>query len=160
MEMKIDQDWLRRKIQEDGEEPDLSNDYLAVLTELRRYVDGEKELKERITELEKERDALRMALADKREEFVRMENAWRSELDKWYYDAPEERQNKSLLGKLSGQLKECQQERDALRDALAEIREVWAGSDGFIPETCPEGYLQKLVKDCYQIAVDALKGGE
>jgi len=43
------------------------------------------------------------------------------------------------------------------RDALCEIREIWAGSEGFIPETCPEGYLQRLLKQCYQVAVDALK---
>ena len=45
----------------------------------------------------------------------------------------------------------------ALESALSEIREVWAGSDGFIPETCPEGYLQKLCKQQYEIACEALK---
>ena len=41
--------------------------------------------------------------------------------------------------------------------ALSEIREVWAGSDGRMPQTCPEGYLQRLVIQCYDIAVEALK---
>jgi hypothetical protein len=30
--------------------------------------------------------------------------------------------------------------------ALAEIFEMWAGSEGFIPHTAPEGYLLELIK--------------
>ena len=41
--------------------------------------------------------------------------------------------------------------------ALEEIREVYAGMDGFVPETCPEGYQQRLLKRMYDIAVEALK---
>ena len=33
-----------------------------------------------------------------------------------------------------------------LEAALREIYEMWAGSEGFIPETAPEGYLLELVK--------------
>ena len=44
-----------------------------------------------------------------------------------------------------------------LEAALSEIREVWIGSDGFMPQTCPEGYLQRLVIQGYDIAVEALK---
>ena len=40
-------------------------------------------------------------------------------------------------------------------EALAEIREVWAGSDTFIAEAALEEYLQMLLKQCYQISVDA-----
>ncbi len=54
-------------------------------------------------------------------------------------------------------IRNIEAENARLRAALEEIREVWAGSDGLIPETCPEGYLQRLLKQCYQIAVGALK---
>ena len=37
-------------------------------------------------------------------------------------------------------------EIERLRAALAEIFEMWAGSEGFIPETAPEGYLLELIK--------------
>lgn len=37
-------------------------------------------------------------------------------------------------------------EVERLRAALAEIFEMWAGSEGFIPETAPEGYLLELIK--------------
>jgi predicted type IV restriction endonuclease len=33
-----------------------------------------------------------------------------------------------------------------LREALREVFEQWAGSEGFIPETAPEGYLLELTK--------------
>ena len=48
-------------------------------------------------------------------------------------------------------------ENTSLRTALSEIREVWAGSESFIVETGSEKYLQRLVKQCYEIAVEALK---
>ena len=41
--------------------------------------------------------------------------------------------------------------------ALSEIREVWAGSEGGEPVTCQEAYFQRLVVQCYEIAVEALK---
>jgi hypothetical protein len=44
-----------------------------------------------------------------------------------------------------------------LEDKLSEIREVWAGSEGGEPVTCQEAYFQRLAKQCYQIAVGALK---
>lgn len=37
-------------------------------------------------------------------------------------------------------------ELEQLRAALREIYEMWAGSEGFIPHTAPEGYLLMLVK--------------
>ena len=43
-------------------------------------------------------------------------------------------------------------ENSALKSAMREIYEVWAGSDGFIPETAPEAYLSKLIKDIAGIA--------
>ena len=43
-----------------------------------------------------------------------------------------------------------------LRDALAEIREVWAGSEVGEPVHAQEAYAIRLCKQQYQIAVDAL----
>ena len=37
-------------------------------------------------------------------------------------------------------------ENERLRAALREVFEQWAGSEGFIPETAPEGYLLHLTK--------------
>lgn len=43
-----------------------------------------------------------------------------------------------------------------LRRVLREIYEEWAGSDGFIPETAPEGYLLALTKRMARMAIEAL----
>ena len=40
--------------------------------------------------------------------------------------------------------------------ALREVFELWAGSEGFIPETAPEGYLLQLVKRMAFTAREAL----
>ena len=48
-------------------------------------------------------------------------------------------------------------ENEKLKAALAEIREVWAGSEGGEPVTCQEAYFKRLAKQCYEIAVGALK---
>ena len=37
-------------------------------------------------------------------------------------------------------------EVERLRAALRDAYEVYAGSDGFIPETCAEGYQQQIIK--------------
>ena len=39
-----------------------------------------------------------------------------------------------------------------LRMAMHDIYEVYAGSEGFIPETCPEAYLQERMKEMAYIA--------
>ena len=52
---------------------------------------------------------------------------------------------------------EVEKRNRKLSSALVEVREVWAGSDGLVPETCPEAYLQRIVIQCYDIAVEALK---
>lgn len=49
-------------------------------------------------------------------------------------------------------------EIERLREALREVFEEWAGSEGFIPETAPEGYLLQLTKRMADIASAALKG--
>lgn len=53
-----------------------------------------------------------------------------------------------------------QRERIAeLEDAFREIYEVYAGSDGFIPETCAEGYQQQLIKEMADIAARHMRKG-
>ena len=55
----------------------------------------------------------------------------------------------------------CEQAADrieALEAALREVFEEWAGSEGFIPETAPEGYLLQLTKRMADIARAALEG--
>ena len=47
-------------------------------------------------------------------------------------------------------------EIEKLREALKEVSEAWAGSEGFIPETAPEGYLLYLTKRMAHIAREAL----
>ena len=47
-------------------------------------------------------------------------------------------------------------EIEKLREALREVFEEWAGSEGFIPETAPEGYLLHLTKRMADIARAAL----
>jgi len=47
-------------------------------------------------------------------------------------------------------------EIEKLREALKEVFEAWAGSEGFIPETAPEGYLLYLTKRMAHIARAAL----
>ena len=41
---------------------------------------------------------------------------------------------------------EASGELERLRAALNDIFEMWAGSEGFIPQTAPEAYLLMLVK--------------
>ena len=49
-------------------------------------------------------------------------------------------------------------EIERLRAAHCEMFEEWAGSEGFIPETAPEGYLLQLTKRMADIASAALAG--
>ena len=46
-----------------------------------------------------------------------------------------------------------------LEAAFREIYEVYAGSDGFIPETCAEGYQQQLIKEMSDIAAKHMRKG-
>jgi hypothetical protein len=46
---------------------------------------------------------------------------------------------------------------EELQDAFREIYEVYAGSDGFIPETCAEGYQQQLIKEMVEIAAKYMR---
>jgi len=42
---------------------------------------------------------------------------------------------------------------------MREIYEVYAGSEGFIPETCAEGYQQQLIKEMSDIAAKYMRKG-
>jgi hypothetical protein len=53
-------------------------------------------------------------------------------------------------------MKALSAENERLREALKEVFEAWAGSEGFIPETAPEGYLLYLTKRMAHIARAAL----
>lgn len=46
---------------------------------------------------------------------------------------------------------------EELESAMREIYEVYAGSDGFIPETCAEGYQQQLIKEMVEIAAKHMR---
>ena len=49
---------------------------------------------------------------------------------------------------------------EELQNAFREIYEVYAGSDGFIPETCAEGYQQQLIKEMADIAARHMRKGK
>ena len=51
-------------------------------------------------------------------------------------------------------------ENEQLKAALRDVYEVWAGSEGFIPETAPEAYQQKIIKDMRDYAAVALREKE
>ena len=46
-----------------------------------------------------------------------------------------------------------------LETAMREIYEVYAGSEGFIPETCAESYQQQLIKEMADIAARHMRKG-
>jgi len=46
---------------------------------------------------------------------------------------------------------------EELQNAFREIYEVYAGSEGFIPETCPEAYQQQLIKEMVEIAAKHMR---
>jgi len=46
-----------------------------------------------------------------------------------------------------------------LEDAFREIYEVYAGSEGFIPETCAEAHQQQLIKEMSDIAAKYMRKG-
>lgn len=49
-----------------------------------------------------------------------------------------------------------ERENAELRRALQDVYEVWAGSDGFIPQTAPEGYQKRLIEQMRDIASAAI----
>ena len=51
-----------------------------------------------------------------------------------------------MLKKAADTIEAQAAEIERLREALSEVFEQWAGSEGFIPATAPEGYLLQLTK--------------
>lgn len=59
-----------------------------------------------------------------------------------------------------GKVSELEAEKARLREALADIREIYTGSEGIPkPETAAEAYVLRLVEQMYSAAVDALNQG-
>ena len=52
----------------------------------------------------------------------------------------------------ANEIERLRAENAKLRAAMHDIYEVYAGSEGFIPQTCPEAYLQERVKEMADIA--------
>ena len=78
----------------------------------------------------------------------------------WYYEDPFDGKAYASDDPLeAADLIETQaRENERLREALREVFEEWAGSEGFIPETAPEGYLLQLTKRMADIARAAIAG--
>lgn len=88
--------------------------------------------------------------------------AWlREEADFAHYRAEEDMLTEAAdtVQSIAAQLAEALAESERLRGALRGVFEEWAGSEGFIPETAPEGYLLHLTKRMADIARAALAGG-
>lgn len=60
------------------------------------------------------------------------------------------------VAELGAKVGRLEVENERLHEALREVFEQWAGSEGFIPETAPEGYLLQLTKRMADIARAAL----
>jgi len=89
----------------------------------------------------------------------------RTHVEKRHSSTPEEiyMMDKFELVKIArkqrDRIEELEAENAALREALSEIREIYAGSDRIpVPETAPEGYLLRLLEQMYQVTADALGG--
>lgn len=63
-----------------------------------------------------------------------------------------------LCHEASARIKELEAQVDALRRALHEIAEEWAGSECGVPVYAQEAYAIGLAKRMYQLAVEGLKG--
>ena len=79
--------------------------------------------------------------------------AMKDQLESWEFEDPRE-----TWWKWQHQYAAAADRIEALEAALREVFEEWAGSEGFIPETAPEGYLLQLTKRMADIARAALAG--
>jgi len=43
-------------------------------------------------------------------------------------------------------------ELNTVKTKLHEVREIYAGMEGFIPETAPEGYCLRIIRQMYDAA--------
>ncbi len=57
----------------------------------------------------------------------------------------------------NSKMSDLAQENETMSRALHEIKEIWTGSEGFIPETCAEAYLEELCKKMFSEAAKALR---
>ena len=57
---------------------------------------------------------------------------------------------------MAAQIIRLQKENERLRVRIDAVREIYAGMEGFIPQTAPEAYLLRITKQMY----DAALGGE
>ena len=53
--------------------------------------------------------------------FIRMESAWRNELESWYRGEPNNPPNKSVLTSLNGKLKQTERQLEAALEALGRL---------------------------------------
>ena len=60
---------------------------------------------------------------------------------------------------LGAKLQVAQGRIEELENAFREIYEVYADSEGFIPQTCAEGYQQQLIKEMSEIAARHMRKG-
>lgn len=66
--------------------------------------------------------------------------------------------NVHVTDRAAARIQTLSAEIERLRMAVREVFEEWAGSEVFIPETAPEGYLLQLTKRMADIARAALEG--
>ena len=93
-----------------------------------------------------ELDAEKAANESLRTELDKCRRLNQDEVEKW----------RNLASLNANSIIEARKTNESLCTALGEIREVYAGMEGFTPETCPEGYQQQIIKQMYTVAVDAI----
>lgn len=88
--------------------------------------------------------------------------AMKDQIESWEFEDPRETWWKwqHQYAQAADRIEALEAEIERLRGALRGVFEEWAGSEGFIPETAPEGYLLHLTKRMADIARAALEQGE
>jgi len=65
----------------------------------------------------------------------------------------------ALLAEQHCEIRQLREQLAEAREALRAAYEVYAGSDGLIPQTAPEAYQQQLIQQMAEILGTALAGG-
>jgi len=60
-----------------------------------------------------------------------------------------------IAPQLATALEQAETENEQLKESVREAKEIFTGMDGFKPETAPEAYQQRVLRQMYE----ALKGG-
>lgn len=60
------------------------------------------------------------------------------------------------LDKANDEIINLDKANTSLVKALKEVTEIYAGMDGFISETAPEGYQQYIIRQMYEVSKKAL----